>query len=318
MELDVRHLRLVLAVADAGSLSAAARALGVAQPTVSNQLRRIEESAGGALFVRSTHGVAPTERGRALLRRARSIVDQVDRIGAAAVPRSSPATVRVRTFVLPFALMLPLAQWLVPGTRWEMSAGSPDDGIAAVADGLADLYFGLHWDDPVPAGLVVEEVLRERSWVVMSTGHRLAGEPVIELAALAGEVWGSRREPEVVRALMVQCRRAGFEPDVRFRAADTGSLMALVASGAAIALTSPVADPGAPVTMRPCSDTTSHAWILVYRAGGLTPEFVRTVADLVRWSYTSKAHHNPELMSIMPPGLAAAQLPSPLAPAART
>jgi DNA-binding transcriptional LysR family regulator len=315
VELDVRHLRLVVAVADAGSLSAAARALGIAQPSVSNQLRRIEESAGGELFVRSTRGVQPTERGRTLLQRARSVLGKVDEISGTVTPVDRPAVLRVRTFVLPFELMLPLVQWLVPGTRWEIGAGSVAEGMAAVASGAADLYFGLYWDEPVPAGLVIEEVVRERGWIVMAAGHRLAAEPVVELADLAGEAWASRREPELVRSLLRECRRAGFDPDIQFRTADAGSLTALVASGAAVAFSSPVADAGDTVAVRPCADSMSYSWVLAHRAGDLSPELVRTIVALVRWSYAYRARGNPELMAILPTDLLAAQLPQPLEPA---
>lgn len=316
MELEVRHLRLVVAVADSGSLTAAARMLDLAQPSVSNQLRRIEESAGGELFVRSPHGVEPTERGRVLLQRARSILGKLDQISSAGAPARMPPVVRVRTFVLPFELMLPLAQWLVPGTRWEIGAGNMAEGLAAVAEGQADLYFGLHWDGPVAPGLVVEEVVRERGWVVMPAGHRFAAEPVVELAALAGETWVCRQEPELVRSLMRECRRAGFEPDIQFRTADAASLMALVASGAAVALTSPLADAIDAVAVRPCSGGTSYAWVLVHRHGTVPPELVRTVVALVRWSYAYRALNNPELMAILPADLLDAQLPQPLEPAA--
>ncbi|MCY7341825.1 MAG: LysR family transcriptional regulator [Pseudonocardia sp.] len=314
MDLDVRHMRLVVAVADGGSLSAAARALGIAQPSVSNQLRRIEESLGGDLFQRSAQGVVPTDRGRAVLRRARTILERVARISDAPEPGRAPAALRVRTFVLPFELMLPLLQHFVPGTRWEINAGGAQDGLGAVASGEADLYHGLHWDDspPPPAGVVVEEVLHERGWILLPANHPLAKEPVVELSALAGEAWVNRPEAELNHAMLRDCRRAGFEPNVQFRATDTASVMSLVSSGAAVSLTSPVADTNDAVAFRPCSGTMGYSWVLAYSPETVSAELVQVLRDLLRWAYRSKAESNPELVRMLPAEILAAELPGQL------
>ncbi len=59
MELELRHLRTVRAIADTGSLTKAAATLGLAQPALSAQLRRIEKALGGTLFERDHTGPAP-------------------------------------------------------------------------------------------------------------------------------------------------------------------------------------------------------------------------------------------------------------------
>ncbi|MER6985092.1 LysR family transcriptional regulator, partial [Streptomyces carpinensis] len=74
MELEVRHLRVLCAVADSGSLHKAARELGMAQPSLSTQLGRIEHALGGQLFVRARTGCRPTPLGRVVLSRARPLV----------------------------------------------------------------------------------------------------------------------------------------------------------------------------------------------------------------------------------------------------
>ncbi|MYR64107.1 LysR family transcriptional regulator, partial [Streptomyces sp. SID625] len=77
MELEVRHLRVLCAIADTGSLHRAARELGLAQPSLSTQLRRIEQTLGGQLFVRTRTGCRPTPLGRAVLSRARPLVSEL-------------------------------------------------------------------------------------------------------------------------------------------------------------------------------------------------------------------------------------------------
>ncbi|WP_040906657.1 LysR family transcriptional regulator, partial [Streptomyces griseoflavus] len=77
MELEVRHLRALCAIADTGSLHRAARQLGVSQPSLSTQLRRVEQELGGALFVRARTGCRPTPLGRLVLSRARPLVTEL-------------------------------------------------------------------------------------------------------------------------------------------------------------------------------------------------------------------------------------------------
>ncbi|MFC7587759.1 LysR family transcriptional regulator [Nonomuraea antimicrobica] len=74
MDLELRHLRIVRAVADAGSVSKAASLLGLAQPALTAQLKRIERVLGGALFERDRHGARPTRLGELVLARARVLL----------------------------------------------------------------------------------------------------------------------------------------------------------------------------------------------------------------------------------------------------
>ncbi|WP_454851027.1 helix-turn-helix domain-containing protein [Promicromonospora soli] len=59
----MRHLRMVVAVAESGSVTKAAAALGIAQPALTAQLNRIDRSLGGNVFVRDRFGARPTELG---------------------------------------------------------------------------------------------------------------------------------------------------------------------------------------------------------------------------------------------------------------
>ncbi|MDT8914768.1 LysR substrate-binding domain-containing protein [Amycolatopsis sp. PS_44_ISF1] len=77
--LDPRLCRSFLAVAESRSFTAAARRLGVGQPTVSQHIRRLEAAAGGLLFARDTHAVDLTARGQAMLGFAQTIVDTEER-----------------------------------------------------------------------------------------------------------------------------------------------------------------------------------------------------------------------------------------------
>lgn len=76
--MELRHLRTFLAIAEAGSITGAARRLHIAQPAVTRQLRQLEASVGNDLFDRSPHGVTPTTVGALLELKARRLVAQAD------------------------------------------------------------------------------------------------------------------------------------------------------------------------------------------------------------------------------------------------
>lgn len=80
MDLELRHLRTLCAIADAGSLGRAAALLKYSQPAMSTQLRRIERLFGDDLFVRTASGVEPTQYGLEVLTQARDILARADAI----------------------------------------------------------------------------------------------------------------------------------------------------------------------------------------------------------------------------------------------
>src|SRR5690606_42014205 len=91
--LDVTRLRVLLAVARTGSLTAAARELHYAQPSVSHHLARLEAETGARLIQRAGRGIRLTEAGRLLAERASGIIG---RLGAAAEELAAPAGLQAR------------------------------------------------------------------------------------------------------------------------------------------------------------------------------------------------------------------------------
>jgi DNA-binding transcriptional LysR family regulator len=91
MELELRHLRALCAIADAGSVGRAAALLGYSQPALSTQLRRIEGFFGEALFERGNSGVELTPHGWEVLAQARDVLARVDAIGKRPAPGAAGA-----------------------------------------------------------------------------------------------------------------------------------------------------------------------------------------------------------------------------------
>jgi DNA-binding transcriptional LysR family regulator len=93
--MDIRQLRYFVAIAEQGSLSAAAQALGIAQPSLSQQIKTLEEELGVDLFVRHARGVTLTELGLQFCDHSRRIIQEADRAKEAVRSRSASPAGRV-------------------------------------------------------------------------------------------------------------------------------------------------------------------------------------------------------------------------------
>ncbi|MDG4863272.1 LysR family transcriptional regulator, partial [Streptomyces sp. T-3] len=151
MELEVRHLRAVCAIADTGSLHKAARQLGMTQPSLTTQLRRIEDMLGGRLFARERTGCRPTPLGRVLLSRARPVIaemrDLVAEARTAAARAGGPPRLRIGSTAsraIPGwlrRLRVRLAQAQAPTEPTLQMDVSANALLRMVADGELDVAF---------------------------------------------------------------------------------------------------------------------------------------------------------------------------------
>lgn len=105
---DLKQLRAFVQIADSGSISAAARVLGVAQPTLSRQLQSLESSVGLPLVRRDTHNMSLTEAGRILLSDARKLLTIADRAGQKLVAERDTLHGHLRV-----VSVLDVGQWIV-------------------------------------------------------------------------------------------------------------------------------------------------------------------------------------------------------------
>lgn len=114
--MDIRSLRYFIAIVQAGSLTQAARDLHIAQPALSQHIRRLEEEVGEALLIRHPRGVAPTAAGGILLEHARRIVFDVG-FALAEVRQSASEAVGVVHIGLPQSLGMRIAASLFTRTK---------------------------------------------------------------------------------------------------------------------------------------------------------------------------------------------------------
>ncbi|MDO9456995.1 LysR family transcriptional regulator [Nocardioides sp.] len=236
MALDARRVLLFRDVARAGSISAAARAVGWTQPAVSQHLARLEREAGGPLLLRGPGGVTPTEAGRALLLRADVVAAELHSAEEelAALTQLRAGRVRLVAFPSAAATLVPEAVSSLAATHAEVEVGldeaEPPEALAAVAAGDADLALVFGYDGP-PEGvgtLTWRRLLTEPVHLVVPPGRRGPGRR--GLAALADDDWIGG----CVRCrthLVACCEAAGFTPTVRHTTDDYVVVQNLVARG---------------------------------------------------------------------------------------
>ena len=187
----LRQLEYLVAVADTQSFAKAASLLSVSQPTLSQQIRALEERMGLALLERTAGGVWPTPAGREIVERARSILREVRDLNSAARRAGSRVSGTIRLGTTPTLGPYLLSPVIVelhktsPDLRVHVREGIPAHQAVELAKGQIDLYLG---PLPISDGLFhIEPLFRERLHLVVAKDHPLAGQVAVrpeQLAAL--------------------------------------------------------------------------------------------------------------------------------------
>ncbi|MBW1601444.1 LysR family transcriptional regulator [Streptomyces sp. JJ66] len=264
MELELRHLRVVRAVAEAGSLTKAASALGVAQPALSAQLKRVERMLGGQLFERSRQGVRPTALGELVLHRTRVVLPAVAALQEEAV-RFARGGGQARGFRLG-GTHGPLLGGLVdrlasahPGVPVTTQTSWSERVLAeAVRAGRLDFALAGACGDSAPPGvegLVWRVVAVDPVFVMLPEDHVLAGRTEIALAELAGATWTDvPGDGCFADCFAAACARAGFTPAGVYET-DTAACVHLVRVGRAVGLCRATFPPTPGLVTRPLAGT---------------------------------------------------------------
>lgn len=260
----MRHLRALCAIAETGSLHQAARRLGVSQPSLTTQLKRIENTLGAELFQRERTGCSPTLLGRAVLSRARPLVDGMSALVSDALAEAEAARPRGPRLRIGSTASRVLGAWLrrlrvrLPGTditlRVDVSAHAL---LRTVEAGRLDVAFVHEVEGSplsIPDGLAQRVLLdREPQFISLSRDHPAAGRPVVDLVDLAGDRW--MVDPSVdgewdgVRRVL---GAAGLDPPVLH--GDYLTAASLVVLGEAVAPCQPTSGPREDMAIRPLRD----------------------------------------------------------------
>ncbi|MEV0698257.1 LysR family transcriptional regulator [Saccharopolyspora sp. NPDC050389] len=254
MTIEIRQLRMICAIAEAGSITRAAARMELTQPALSNQLHAIERMLGAELFVRSRTGVVPTEFGRRTLDRARIVLSEVDSLfgGAGSPPASTEplhlgcAHLACVSSIVDRVQAAPLGRSVM--LHVESSAAMLADSLARGQYDAALLGIVAGFDVPLERPVTSRVLIpRYPCFVALAAGHRLADRDQVRLGDLRDEAWigPPGADDGSLAALRAACLEAGFEPQIRFEAPSGGG-RELVVNGHGIRLVEPTfaAPPG--------------------------------------------------------------------------
>src|SRR3954452_1505277 len=217
--MELRHLRYFVAVAEELHFRRAAERLHVAQPAVSEQIRKLEEELGVRLLERTQRRVSLTEAGSAMLEEARRVLQQAEIAQMAARTARDHATTRLRIGYLPDSLPSSVSRALhllaadAPRVQTQLETGSSLRLMEAVREERLDAAVVAL---PAPArGLQVTPLGGQRVVAAVPVTHDSAVAPTLDLERLAPErivVLPHEVTPAFHNAVVSICRDAGLSP----------------------------------------------------------------------------------------------------------
>jgi DNA-binding transcriptional LysR family regulator len=240
---ELRHLRYFIAVAEELHFGRAAQRLHIAQPPLSQQIRRLEDDLGVGLLHRTNRRVELTDAGRAFLVEARLTLAQADRatqvasraargeVGRLIIGHMASAELNV------FPRLLPVLRRRYPAIELEFQLLGASEQLRLLRDGAIHVGFvRLPADDRT---LTVRPIVREPLVVVLPERHPLARRRSVTLRALRGErfvLFPRRHAPGYYDTLIAICRQAGAEPMIVHDTDRLHTTLSLVATGRGVSL----------------------------------------------------------------------------------
>ena len=244
--MELRQLRYFIAVARRRHFTAAAEALHVAQPALSQQIRQLERELGIELLDRTGRRVRPTAAGEAFLVRAERVLAEVASAQAEMAEFAGLVRGRVVVGALPSLAEHQLPALVAgfharhPGLELVLREENTAELLALVAAGEVDLAL-VHQAPGDAAGrtapLTLEPLFTEDLVAVVAPGHPLAGRGALPLAALRDEPFILSKAGSVIRdTILAACAAAGFAPRVAFESGGQATVRALAAVGLGVAI----------------------------------------------------------------------------------
>lgn len=239
--MEFHQLRYVCAVAETGSFSRAAERCKIAQPSLSQQILKLEEDLGVKLFDRLGRSIRVTEAGRAFLPHARSILEQMEAARSSVADKNADVRGSVAVGAIPT-----IAPYLLPRYTAAFAKKYPDAKLRIVeettpllVEGLRDLSIDLallalplrHKDlDFFPIRI-------EPIFAALPRDHPRAAADSLALKSLRGEPFVMLRDGHCFRDLSITtCTHARITPHIAFETDQFSSVLGMVAAGVGISL----------------------------------------------------------------------------------
>jgi LysR family hydrogen peroxide-inducible transcriptional activator len=258
--MELQQLRYVCAIADTGSFSRAAEQCQVAQPSLSQQILKLEDDLGTRLFDRLGRGIRLTEAGRGFLPHARSILSQLDTARSIVQQKFADTGGSVSVGVIPT-----IAPYLMPRFASGFAGQYPQAKLRIVEDKTPDLIESLRSlaIDLAILALPLRQkdfqifpILSEPLYAVLPGDHPRAGAKSIALRELRSESFVMLRDGHCFRDLSISaCSRARITPRIAFESDQFSSVLGFVAAGIGVSIAPRMAvDPNAGCAYVPLSD----------------------------------------------------------------
>jgi len=292
LHLDLRHLRLVAAVADAGGQTRAARRLNLTQSALSHQLRELETRVGAPLFIRASRRMVLTPVGERVLASARRVLHEVESLErdlAAQSVNGDAGVVRLATECytcyhwLPGVLTAFRKEW--PRVEVRIIAEATADPVRALFDGALDL--AIVAGDVDERRLGCTSLFEDEQVVVVAPDHPLAARPFVTPEDLATEhlilYTTHSSENSVMREVL---RPAGVEPRHLTRVQLTEAIVELVKAGLGVSVLArwaiaPQLRDGSLVGVPLTSLGFHRRWWAVTRPHDAAPAYQRSLLELL-------------------------------------
>jgi LysR family transcriptional activator of glutamate synthase operon len=241
--MELRQLRYLVALAEERNFTRAAENEHVAQPALSQQIRRLEDELGLALVERTTRRASLTDAGELLVVRARRVLAELEaadtELQALRGLTTGHVTIGAMHTMGPIDLSLVLALFhqLHPDVELTVREQSSEEMAEMLRVDELDLAFLSVTERIESHGLGLQQLVSEELVVLLPLGHLLSGRRQVRMAQLAQERFISYRQGARLRELLEGAgRHAGFEPRVTLESNESERIRRLVARGLGVAI----------------------------------------------------------------------------------
>lgn len=272
--MELHQLRYACAVADTGSFSRAAESCRIAQPSLSQQILKLEKDLGAKLFDRLGRSIRLTEAGRAFLPHARLALEEVEAARSSVMEQHADVRGTVSVGVIPT-----IAPYLMPAYVAGFAGKFPEARMRIIeemtpvlVEGLRDLSMDLallalplrHKD------LEILPLRTEAVFAALPKGHPNAKSKSLTLKDLRGEPFVMLRDGHCFRDLSIAaCNSARITPNIAFESGQFSSVLAMVGAGVGISMVPEMAvDPGADCCYVRLTDARARRSIVLARLRG--------------------------------------------------
>ncbi|GLU49192.1 LysR family transcriptional regulator [Nocardiopsis ansamitocini] len=291
--LDLDRLRALNAVAEYGSVSAAAEILGITTSAVSQQIAKLERETSSRLLERNGRGVRLTDAAQLLVGHAERILSMVAEAEAdlEAQRGSVVGTIKIAAFATASRGIMPTMltgiAHIHPQLTVELHECDPKTALPQVLRGDFDVAVVQDWKNsplPFPDGLQKLHLLDDPAEVALPAGHSLAGREWLAVTDLAQEKWVGAPPGDICHAwLSHTLRHGGVEPKIAHFSSEYPTQLALVATGLGVAvlprLGRDLLPPGV-VTVPVKPRLVRHVYVVWRTEAGRRPAVQATVAAL--------------------------------------